>query len=141
MDAHKIRPAAVGAVEEGQLRAVRVRAPGADEDGLDVRLVGEVGGEGVAERDGRGVDVGGEVEVVAAGGGGDKGRHAGERVGGPGVDGGDGGRERLCWRFSPVERAGAAEVGVEGGEVEDEEDEAVFAAVVGEGEGAEATGC
>jgi hypothetical protein len=40
--------------------------------------------------------------------------------------------------FSPVERVRAGEVFVQRSEVEDEEDEAVFAAVVGEGQGAEA---
>ena len=37
--------------------------------------------------------------------------------------------------FSPVERGGAGEVSVYRGQVEDEENEAVLAAVVGEGEG------
>jgi hypothetical protein len=67
-----------------------------------------------------------EIEVVAAGRGVDKGRYGGERVGGSSIDGGDGGGERLA----AVE---AGKVRVQGGEVEDEEDEAVFAAVVGEG--------
>jgi hypothetical protein len=126
--AHKVRPAAVGAVEEGQVLAVRVRAARADEDGLDVPVLGEVEGKGVAEGDGLGVDVRRQREVVAARRGGDEGGHGGEGVGGPRVDGGDGGGERVG--FSAVE---AREVGVQGGEVEDQEDEAVFAAIVREG--------
>lgn len=128
MDADKVGPAAIGAVEEGQVLAVWVCAARADKDGLDVLVLSEVEGEGVAERNGFRVDVRRQGEVVAARGGGDKGGHGGEWVGRARVDGGDGSGERFG--FSAVE---AGEVGVQGGEVEDQEDKAVFATVVGEG--------
>ena len=60
MDAHELRPAAVGGVEEGEVAAVRVCSPRADEDGFDFRVIGEVVGEGLAH----GFCVAGEVEVV-----------------------------------------------------------------------------
>ena len=114
MDAHERRPAVIGGVEMGQQRAVRVGAARADENGLDVGLQGEVVGEGGAHG---GADEGGEGEVVVVRGGGDEGVDGGEGVRRHDVDGLEGGREGwMC---------------VQGSEVENEEDEAVFAAVVG----------
>lgn len=97
---------------------MRVCAPGADEDGFDMRVVVEVGGEGDAH--GR-VCVAIEGEVVMLRGGCDEVVNEGEGVAWVDVD----------------TREGGGEVWVRGeeGEVEDQEDEAVFAAVVGEGEG------
>jgi hypothetical protein len=81
--------------------------------------------------------------VVAGRGGGDEVGDGREGVGRLGVDGGDG-----EWEFQGVGRGrgrgrsrgrargvwfGCIEVGVEGGEVEYQEDETVFPAVVGEG--------
>lgn len=101
---------------------MRIRPPGADEDGLHRGLIPQVLGEGGFHRFG----VARKVEVVGARGGGDEGLDFGEGVRGDDVDGLDAwGR----WR---------GRVCVEGGEEEDEEDETVFAAVVGEGEFGEA---
>lgn len=106
---------------------MRVGAASADQDGLDaparggggseVRLEGEAHGGGGVAREG---------EVVLAGGFGDE-----------GVDGGEG----VGWGDEDRGYAsGEVGVGGEEGKVEDQEDEAVFAAVVGEGEGGEAFG-
>ena len=46
---HKERPGVVCWVEVGQFRAVRVCAAGANEDGTDGRVGGEIEGKGVAE--------------------------------------------------------------------------------------------
>ena len=51
VDAHEGRPVSVGAVEVREVVAVRVGAAGADEDGADLGVGGEVEGEGVAEGD------------------------------------------------------------------------------------------
>ena len=95
-----------------------VRPPRADEDGLDFRFRGEVVGEGGLHT------FTGEVregEMVGGGGREDEGVNLGEGVRGDDVDRFDSGRE--IW------------VSGEGGQVEDEEDKAVFATIVGEGEG------
>lgn len=42
VNAHEIRPSAIGRIEMGQIGPVRVSAPGSDEDGLDGRVEGEV---------------------------------------------------------------------------------------------------
>lgn len=88
VDAHEVRPAMIGAVKVRELGAVRVGAPGTDEDCLDFRmrltvsgrrrgrLRREVGGEGVAEGDAlcgggmRGVGEEWWMGVVAGGGAG-----------------------------------------------------------------------
>ena len=69
MDPHELRPAAVGGVEEGEVAAVRVCAARADEDGLYLRVVRKVIGEGFAH----GVCVAGEAQVVLLRGGLDEG--------------------------------------------------------------------
>jgi len=123
MHAHEPGPIAVGLVERGEGSAVGVGAAGADEDGAEAGVRGEVGGEGGAHGEGGA----GEVEGVGLGGAGDEGVDFGEGVGRDDVDGleGLGGRRG---------RVGGLRVAVEAGEEEDEEDEAVFAAVVGHGE-------
>ena len=77
MHPHKLRPGSIRLVEEGQVGAMRVRAPGSDEDGADVRVVGEVGGESNAHGP---VRIAAEGKVVVRGGRGDEGVDGRERV-------------------------------------------------------------
>ena len=95
---------------------MRIGAPGADEDGFDVRIVGQVVCEGEAH--GR-VLVALERKMVVHGGAGHE-----------GIDGSEG------MKWGDVDRREEGRelgMGGEAGEVEDEKHEAVFAAVVGEG--------
>lgn len=87
MAAHKGRPASVGAVKVRQKRAVRICAPRADEDGLDLGVVGQVVCEGVLHRR-RGVAV--QIEGVDGFGVGDEGLDFLKGVGSFDVDGFDG---------------------------------------------------
>lgn len=102
---------------------MRIRAARAHEDALDLRPLLQVVGEGGSHA---GVGVSGDGETVRAAGGGDEGVDFGEGVPREDVDAGEEGGE------------GARVVGAEGGEEEDQQDEAVFAAVVGEGDFGEA---
>lgn len=155
--AHKGRPVAVGRVKVGQGCAVGVCPACADKDGPEAGSVAQVGVEGGAHGQG----VAAQVEVVGGRGALDKGVDLGEGVGRDDVDGlqgggegprrgaAHGGRRRggvgrdlggqavgrgvvvmrqeglgvLVWRL---------EVPREAGEDQDEEHEAVLAAVVGE---------
>ena len=69
---------------------MRVRAPSSHEYGADVRVGGEVGGEGEAHG---GVAVPVQGELVGGGGGGDEGFDEGEGVRGRDVDAGQEGGE------------------------------------------------
>lgn len=69
---------------------MRVGAPGADEDSADMRVVGQVGGEGEAHG---GVLVALQREAVVLRGGGDEGFDQGEGVAGRDVDAGKEGGE------------------------------------------------
>lgn len=120
MHPHETRPPAVRLIESCQAPAVWVGAPRADEDGANGGVVGEVVREGQAHG---GVVVVLQGEAVVRGRGGDESINGGE-----GVSGGD---------VNCGEEGGEVRVGGEEGEVEDQKDEAVFAAVVGEGEGGE----
>lgn len=82
VDAHEARPAAVRGVEGLECRAMGVGAPGADEDGADAGVVGEVVGEGFFH----GFGVAGEGEVVGVHGVVDEGVDLGEGVFGDDVD-------------------------------------------------------
>ena len=95
-----------------------VRPSGTDENGLDLGFEGEIVGEGGFHAFAREV---GKGEVVGGGCGEDEGVNFRKGMRGDYVDG--------------FEVGGEMRVGGEGGEVEDEEDETVFATVVGEGEG------
>ena len=125
MDANEIGPSAVRRIEVGEVGAVGIRAAGSDKDSPDSGVQGEVVIEGVPE--GGAGRVGGELidgEMVCFRGPADKVFDVREGVRRQGVDGGDGGEPACC----------GGRVRVEACEEEDEEDEAVFAAVVGEGE-------
>ena len=92
VDADKVGPAAVGAVEVGERRAVGVGAAGADEDGPDGRVAREVRGEGGAQRRARRVRrVPRQLEVVLPRRLAHERLDGGERVRRERVDGGDGG--------------------------------------------------
>lgn len=123
MHAHKTGPATIGALKTTQPASVRIGPPGADEDGLDTVVMHQVVGKCLAHG---GVRVAREREVVCGRGGRDEvvDRREGERR--RDIDGGQGGRK--------------GRVGVEEGEQKDEQEEAVFSAVVGEGEGRETGG-
>lgn len=166
--AHKGGPVAVGRVEVGQGGAVGVGPAGADEDGPEAGPVAQVGVEGGAHGQGvaaqvevvgvggaldEGVDLGErvrrhDIDGLQGGREGPRRRaaHGGRRRGGVGRDlggqaVGDGGG--VGWG---VRREGRREVGWrlevprEAGEDQDEQDEAVLAAVVGEGELLDAVG-
>lgn len=96
---------------------MRVRPSSAHEDCLHLRPRPQVVCKGGFHA---GAGEVGESEVVGGGGGGDEGGDLREGMRGHDVDGFEEGRK--------------GGVGGEGGEVDYEEDEAVFAAVVGEGE-------
>lgn len=102
VDAHEVGPAVIGLVEVGEGGAMGVSAPGADEDGADLGVEVEVGGEGGADCFcGRSGYAAGQGEVVEAGGRFDEGFDGGERVRGLGVDCGDGFRVGFeCWGCS-----------------------------------------
>lgn len=89
--AHELGPVPVRLVKVRQARAVRVRPPGADEDGAQPRALPQVGGEGGAHGQG----VAAQVEVVAGGGRVDERVDLGEGLGRHDVDGLEGGREGL----------------------------------------------
>lgn len=97
---------------------MRIGPPGADEDGLDPVVVRQVIGESLAHG---GLRVAREREVVRGRGRHDEVVNGREREGRRDVDGG--------------QEGGKGRVGVEEGEQKDEQEEAVFSAVVGEGEG------
>ena len=110
---------------------MRIRPSRPDKDRAHARSRGQICREGVAERDAPpAVDMGLELEVVLRAALLHEARHSRERVLGSCVDARYAGGEGV--RFPPVERR--REVCVQRGEVENQEDEAVFAAVVGEGE-------
>lgn len=159
VDAHKGGPVAVGRVEVGEGGAVGVCPAGADKDGPEAGPVAQVGVEGGAH----GQRVAGQVEVVGGGRVLDEGVDLGEGVGGHDVDGlqggGKGPRRPAAHRGRGGGRVGRdlrgqavgggpvcigrrrrvvvlwwLKVPREAGEDQDEEHEAVLAAVVGEGE-------
>ena len=129
MYTHEWRPAAIGGVKSAEVFSVWVRPARTHKDGADglAWWRGEIRREGLSHA--RFVAGGGgrlacEGETVARAGEVDEGVNGGEWVGVRNVD----------------RREGVREVGMLGEEreVEQEEDEAVFAAVVGEGEAVEA---
>lgn len=105
-----------------------IRTSCADEDGLNLGMVLEVRCKGFSH----GLVVLLEREVVFLGRVMDKGRYCREGVGCDDVN-------SLKSRGEAVGGGGLGGVGVEGCEVEDEQDETVFAAVVAEGKVVEAT--
>lgn len=105
-----------------------IRTSCADEDGLNLGMVLEVRCKGLSH----GLVVLLEREVVFLGRVMDKGRYCREGVGCDDVN-------SLKSRGEAVGGGGLGGVGVEGCEVEDEQDETVFAAVVAEGKVVEAT--
>lgn len=104
-----------------------IRTSCANEDGLDLRMVLEVRCKGFSHR----LVVLLEREVVFLGRVMDEGRYCREGVGCDDVN-------SLKSRGEAVGGGGLGGVGVEGCEVEDEQDETVFAAVVAEGKVVEA---
>jgi len=123
MDPHERRPAPIRGIEMRQLPAVRIRPSRSDKYGLDLRLHCQVIGEGGFHA------LAGEVcegEVVREGRGGDECGDFGEGVWRDDVDGFE-----MGWEIWVVR---------EGCEVDYEEDEAVFAAVIGQREGWETYG-
>lgn len=166
--AHKGGPVAVGRVEVGQGGAVGVGPAGADEDGPEAGAVAQVGVEGGAHGQGvaaqvevvgvggaldEGVDLGErvrrhDVDGLQGGREGPRRRaaHGGRRRGGVGRDlggqaVGDGGGVGWGVRWEGRREVGWwLEVPREAGEDQDEEHEAVLAAVVGEGELLDAVG-
>lgn len=105
-----------------------IRTSCANEDGLDLRMVLEVRCKGFSHR----LVVLLEREVVFLGRVMDEGRYCREGVGCDDVN-------SLKSRGEAVGGGGLGGVGVEGCEIEDEQDETVFAAVVAEGKVVEAT--
>lgn len=103
-----------------EICAVGVCSAGSDEDGFYAGMFGEVGSEGVFH----GLGISCQGEMVFVGGFLDKGRYGRERVGRDDVDAFEGGGEGGTCLYG---------VGVECREVEDQEDQTVFATVVGEG--------
>lgn len=163
VDPHKGGPVPVGGVKVGEGGAVGVGPAGADEDGAQAGAVAEVGGEGGAHGQGvaaqvevvgggraldEGVDLGErvrrhDVDGLQRRGEGVRRRaaHGRRRRGRVGRDlrrqaVGDGrrGRENMMRRQLVGGGVGRLEVPREAGEDQDQEDEAVLAAVVGEGE-------
>ena len=120
---HERRPAPIRRIEMRQLAPVRIRASCTHEDGFDFRLHGQVirkrGFHALAREMGEG-------EMVGDGRGGDERVDFREGVRRDDVDGLEAG-----WEIRVV---------CEGGEVDDQEDETVFAAVVGERQGRETAG-
>lgn len=114
MDPHERQPAPIRGVEMRQLPAMRIRSSRSHEYGLHVRSDIEVVGKGGFHARAGEVCKG---QVVGGGRGGDEGVDFREGVRGDDVDGLETGRE--------------VGVGMESGEVDDQEDQAVFAAVVG----------
>ena len=117
MTPHKLRPTPVRPIEITQFAAMRIRPPGSDKYRLHARILLQINGKPQSHRR---VLYAREGKMVVFGRGGDEGFDAAEGVHGRDVDGG--------------EKRG--EVGVMGQEreIEDQEDEAVFTAIVGEGE-------
>lgn len=102
---------------------MRISPPGANEDGLYAVIVCQVVGKCLAHG---GLRVARECEVVCGRGGHDEVVDCREGEPRRDIDGGQGRRK--------------GRVGVEEGEQKDEQEEAVFSAVVGEGEGWETGG-
>ena len=125
MHAHKIRPATIGAIEVRQLGTVGIGAARPDKDGLhpgiDKQIVFKGGFDCCPGRVRRILH---HVKMVGARGPLDEFLDVEEGVWGQGVDGRNGGQTAVF----------GGRVRVQTGEEEDEEDEAVFSAVVGEGE-------
>jgi hypothetical protein len=121
--AHEGRPARVRGVEMCKVLAVRVRPPGAHEDGLDRGCVVQVVGEGGLH----GLRILKQLQRVCLDRDFDKVLDLLERVRRLDVDAFDSGLGVGVW-------AGGGEAfAVESAEIQDEEDETVLAAVVGEG--------